>query len=285
MATSSAIVQPRMSDVQRIIEAALAEDLGTGDVTGNLLVPETATGRFAFVNREGMVACGLWVAAQIFKTLDATIQCDIKVADGEHVHPGTIIMIVEGNARALMAAERTALNLLQRLCSVATQTARFVQLVHGTNAIILDTRKTMPGLRVLDKYSVRAGGGFNHRMRLDDAILIKDNHIALCGSVREAVRRAKAGSALSIEIECDEPAQVEEAIQAGADRILLDNMDIETLKNIVAKFKNRVPLEASGNVHYANVRAVAETGVDYISIGRLTHSVPNIDIGLDKLFT
>lgn len=285
MGMKTAIIPPALADVQRIINAALAEDVGTGDITGNLLIPEGAVARMAFVNREMLVVCGLNIAADVFRAVESGVRCDIRCSDGEIIDDSSILMQVEGPARALLAAERTALNLLQRMSAVATQTRRFVKLVEGTGAVILDTRKTMPGLRVLDKYAVRAGGGKNHRMRLDDAILIKDNHIALCGGVGEAVYRARAGSDLAVEVECDTLDQVRAAVQAGADRILLDNMPVATLREAVQMVGHAVPLEASGNVTLETVREIAETGVDFISIGRLTHSVPSVDIGLDVLYS
>jgi nicotinate-nucleotide pyrophosphorylase (carboxylating) len=276
-------MEPNFKEVERIIINALAEDIGKGDVTGELLIPAEARAKLSFINREPLVMCCSSVVSRVFAHIDNDIKTTTHISDGRRVPPKTLLIEVEGSARNILTAERVALNLLQRMCSVATLTALYVKAVHGTGVIILDTRKTMPGLREIDKFAVRAGGGKNHRMRLDDAMLIKDNHVALCGGIRLALERAKAGNndKLSIEIECDTLAQVEEALAAGAERIMLDNMDVPTLKEAVKYVAGRAALEASGNVNINNVRQIAETGVDFISIGRLTHSVPNVDIGLD----
>jgi nicotinate-nucleotide pyrophosphorylase (carboxylating) len=276
-------MEPDFKEVERIIDAALAEDIGSGDVTAQLLVPENAAAVLVFVNREPIVACGINVACAIFARLNTSIVSHALVKDGDHLPAGTRIIEVQGPARAILTAERTALNLLQRMSAVATLTSRYVSAVRGTKAIILDTRKTMPGLRELDKYAVRMGGGRNHRMRLDDGILVKDNHIALCGGVAEAVKRATAGNSrgLPIEIECDTLVQVEEALTAGTKALLLDNMRLEELRAAVKLAAGRATCEASGNVSLDTVRAIAETGVDFISVGKLTHSAPNVDIGLD----
>lgn len=277
-------MEPDFKDVERIITAALAEDVGLGDATAELLVPETATARLSFSNREPVTICGIGIVPRVFAQLDKTIKVQSHVKDGEALPAGTRILDVAGPARAILTGERTALNLLQRMSSVATLTARYVQAVKGTKAIILDTRKTMPGLRVLDKFAVRTGGGKNHRMRLDDGILIKDNHIALAGSVTQAMLLALKGNiekGLPIEIECDTLLQVQEALAAGAKSILLDNMSLKDMREAVGLTLGRATLEASGNVSLETVRAIAETGVDFISVGRLTHSAPNVDIGLD----
>lgn len=276
-------MEPNSQEVERIIKASLAEDIGSGDVTAQLLIPETATARLVFVNREPMVMCGGFAVPKVFALVDSTVQTVVNVAEGRHVPARTQLIEVSGNARSILTAERVALNLLQRMSSVATTAARYVEAVRGTKAIILDTRKTMPGLRELDKYAVRTGGVQNHRMRLDDAILIKDNHIAVCGSVAVALQRATEGNSkkLLIEVECDTIQQVEEALAAGAKRIMLDNMDEKTMRKAVQLAGGNAALEASGNVRLENVRAVAETGVDFISVGRLTSSVVNVDIGLD----
>jgi nicotinate-nucleotide pyrophosphorylase (carboxylating) len=276
-------MHPNPKEARRIIASALAEDIGKGDVTAKLLVPTDATATLFFVNRESVVICGTGIIPMVFAHIDPAIKIKAHAADGDHLAAGTRILSVSGPARTLLTAERTALNLLQRMSAVATLTARYVRAVAGTKAVILDTRKTMPGLRELDKYAVRTGGGRNHRMRLDDGILIKDNHIALAGSVGEALKRAQAGNSknLPIEIECDTLAQVKEALAAGAKSILLDNMDLPTLRKAVQYVAGRATLEASGNVSLDTVRAIAETGVDFISAGALTHSAPNVDIGLD----
>ena len=275
-------MEPNFKEVERIIAAALAEDIGKGDITAELLIPSQATAKLTFINREALVMCGGRVVSQAFAQYQASIKTRSHVMDGQRAASGTHLIDVEGPARAILTAERVALNLLQRMCSVATVTAQYVKAVHGTGAMILDTRKTMPGLRELDKYAVRAGGGRNHRMRLDDGILIKDNHLALCGGVRQALERVRAGNTgrLPVEIECETLAQVEEALAAGAERILLDNMDVPTLREAVRLVAGRASLEASGNVNINNVRQIAETGVDFISVGALTHSARAVDISM-----
>lgn len=276
-------MEPDFKEVERIIAAALAEDIGTGDVTSELTLPPGSTATLMFTAREPLVACGLAVAARTLASLAPHIHCTPHLKEADRAEAGDTMMEASGPAHALLAGERTALNLMQRMSAVATLTSRYVQEVQGTDAIILDTRKTMPGLRSLDKYAVRIGGGQNHRMRLDDAILIKDNHIAVCGGVRAALRHVQAGNTrgLPVEIECDTLSQVQEALQEGAQRILLDNMTLDMLRDAVALAGGRCQLEASGNIRLENVRETALTGVDFISVGRLTHSAPNVDIGLD----
>lgn len=281
-------MQPNLDDVRRIVITALEEDIGQGDVTSNAIIPEHIETQMSFVAREPMVVCGAQMIAQVFLAIDTDIDFVAKVEDGTAVQAGTEIASVNGNARAILAGERVALNLLQRMSGVATETAKYVKAVEGTAAKILDTRKTMPGLRVLDKYAVRVGGGQNHRMRLDDAVLIKDNHIAVAGSVTKALEAVHAAvpSIMLKEIECDTLEQVKESLEAGATRLLLDNMTNEQLREAVALAKNNVggkaECEASGNVNLETVCAIAETGVDYISVGRITHSVRNVDVGLDS---
>ena len=274
-------------EVERIISGALAEDIGTGDATANLLVPENATATLVFVTREPIIMCGGEIVKQVFLHVNKAITCKLLVKDGAKAAKGEKLIEVSGPARAILTGERTALNLLQRMCAVSTLSARYVEAVKGTPAIILDTRKTMPGLRVLDKFAVKTGGAQNHRMRLDDGILIKDNHIALCGGVRQVLAKAFAGNAkkLPVEIECDTLEQVKEALVSGAQLILLDNMNYDQMREAVGLAKGIAKLEASGGVSLETVRAIAETGVDYISVGRLTHSAPNVDIGLDVVIT
>ncbi len=279
-------MQPAFSEIDRIIAAALEEDIGQGDVTANLLIPETSSATLSFVNREPLVSCGAHIVQQVFERVSPDVKTHIHVHDGGRYRSATHLIEVSGFARPILTAERVALNLYQRMCSIATLTAKYVDKVQGTGAVILDTRKTMPGLRVLDKYAVRAGGGKNHRMRLDDAILIKDNHISICGGVANALEKVRKGNTanlLPVEIECDTLEQVKEALGAGAKRILLDNMDISMLIEAVQMVGGKAELEASGNVNLDTVYAIAQTGVDYISIGRLTHSVDNVDIGLDAV--
>ena len=270
-------------DLDDFVARVLAEDLGEGgDVTSNATIAENA--RFdAVINcREAIVVAGLEIAGAFFRALDADVRIDALVGDGDHAPAGTELMRLEGNARALLAAERSALNTLQHLSGIATLTRRYVEAIAGTGAILLDTRKTLPGLRMLDKYAARMGGAQNHRMRLDDGILIKDNHVAVCGGVAQAVRSAKAAnSGLPVQVEVDRIDQIEPALAAGADRLLLDNMAPAALREAVILVAGRVPLEASGGVNLDTIRGIAETGVDYISVGRITQSAPAVDIGLD----
>ncbi|HKU91889.1 MAG TPA: carboxylating nicotinate-nucleotide diphosphorylase, partial [Sphingomicrobium sp.] len=222
------------------------------------------------------------IAAALFRSLDAEVSIEQLLADGDTAHSGAMLMRLTGNARAMLAAERPALNTLQHLSGIATLTRRYVDAIAGTGAVVIDTRKTIPGLRVLEKYAVRMGGGENHRMRLDDGVLIKDNHVAVCGGVAEAVCAAKAANTgLQIQVEVDRIAQIEPALAAGADRLLLDNMAPAVVREAVALVAGRVPLEASGGVNLDTIRAIAETGVDFISLGRITQSAPAVDIGLD----
>ena len=276
-------ILPSKSEVQRIVEMALAEDIGAGDITSRLIIPPEQRATMCMVARESMVISGLFVAQSVFKTVDASLQVEILASEGAVVSQGAVLATIAGAATSILAAERVALNLVQRMCGIATLTSHYVQAVQGTQAIVLDTRKTMPGLRVLDKYAVRCGGGQNHRMRLDDAVLIKDNHIAVAGSVAAALSRVQAGNlrGLSVEVECDTLAQVGEALAAGAGRLLLDNMNPADLRAAVALARGKAKTEASGNVSLDTIREIALTGVDYISVGRLTHSVCNVDIGLD----
>lgn len=276
--------QLKPQDYQWLIQAALAEDIGRGDVTAEALIPADQQGRLVMRAREPLVACGMNLAAQTFFSFSDAIGCRPLVAEGARVQAGDVLLEVQGAARAILAAERTALNFLGRLSAVATITRAYVDAVAGTGVQILDTRKTLPGYRALDKYAVRMGGGRNHRMRLDDGMLIKDNHIALCGGVAQAIAKARqsAPHLMKILVECDTLEQVVQAIDAGAEMLLLDNMDLDTLSKAAAKAKaNRVLSEASGNMTLERVADVARTGVDFISVGRITHSAPNVDIGLD----
>ena len=271
-------------DIEDFLKNALAEDIGQGDITSDCTVPEGATARFVFQNRQPAVIAGLELIPQLYALIDPMVQVNLLVKDGVLLDTNTRLAIIEGPARALLMGERVSLNLLQHLCGIATLTRSYVDAVAGIHVSICDTRKTIPGLRVLQKYAVRMGGGMNHRMGLYDGILIKDNHLALAGSVTQAVNAAKAVSALPVQVECDSLEQVNEALAAGADMLLLDNMDSVTLKEAVLRArKNNIVTEASGNVNLDTIRAIAEAGVDRISIGRLTHSAPAIDIGLDAL--
>jgi len=270
-------------ELAEFVQRVLGEDLGTGgDVTSNATIDADASFTAEMNARQQMVLAGLEVAAAFFRTLDAGVAIELCVEDGARIETGTTLMRLTGNARAMLAAERSALNTLQHLSGIATLTRRYVDAIAGTGAVLIDTRKTLPGLRVLDKYAARMGGAQNHRMRLDDGMLIKDNHVAVCGGVAEAVRAAKsANTGLQIQVEVDRVAQIEPALAAGADRLLLDNMPPPVLREAVSLVAGRVPLEASGGVRLDTIRAIAETGVDFISLGRITQSAPAVDIGLD----
>ena len=272
-------------EVERILKSALAEDVGSGDVTSLSTVPPGRTISGRYIAKEDGVLCGLEVVARAFALLDASIAFTALAADGDRVRKGDVIAAVSGDARAILAGERVGLNLLQHMSGVATQTARAVAAVAGTGAKIVDTRKTTPGLRVLDKYAVRMGGGGNHRFNLADGVLIKDNHIVAASGIAAAVAaaRARAPHSLKIEVEVETLEQLREALEAGADIIMLDNMPTETMREAVRLVAGRALTEASGNMGDktdAELRAVAETGVDLISIGALTHSVRALDISL-----
>ena len=287
-----------------LVGMALAEDVGAGDITSALTIPAEATAEMQLAARQGLVVCGMDVPEAVFNYLSSpptsgdpvthgtafmdsrfrgndAVKIDTHVADGEYVQAGTVLVSLKGNARILLTGERTALNIMQRMSGVATLTRKYVEAVKGTKAIILDTRKTIPGLRILDKYATHCGGAKNHRMRLDDMVLIKDNHIAVCGGIANAVKAARARSRLPVVVECDTLEQLREALAAKPDRILLDNMDNAMLRDAVKLAAGTIPLEASGNVSLKTVRGIAETGVDYISVGKLTHSAPAVDIGAD----
>ena len=266
------------------IRAALREDLGrAGDITSELTIPASQTAEARLMARKPGSICGLIAAKIVFRLVDPSLIFTVAAPDGSRVEPGALIASVSGPARAILTAERVALNFTGHLSGVATATAALVDAVKGTRARIVCTRKTLPHLRILQKYAVRCGGGFNHRFGLDDAVLIKDNHIAAAGGIAPVLERVRAGLGhmAKIEIEVDTLAQLEEALSLGADTILLDNMSPEDLKRAVGLAKGRAVLEASGNVTLATVRAIAETGVDYISSGAITHSAVNLDIGLD----
>jgi len=274
---------PDNFDLQEFVQRALAEDLGTGgDVTSNSTVEADARFAAEMNCRQAIVVAGSEIAAAFFRALDPQIVIEPLAKDGDRAEHGTTLMRLTGNARGMLAAERSALNALQHLSGIATLTRAYVDAIAGTGAVLLDTRKTIPGLRVLEKYASRMGGAENHRMRLDDGVLIKDNHVAVCGGVAEAVRRAKAANTgLQIQVEVDRLEQIEPALSAGADRLLLDNMDPAMLREVVRLVAGKVPLEASGGVTLETIRFRAETGVDYISVGRITQSAPAVDIGLD----
>ena len=266
-----------------VLRAALVEDIGAGDITTLLTVPEFKTARAEMVAKSEGIVAGLAVAEAAFRLVEPNVVWQAHARDGERVRSGDVLATVTGPARGLLTAERVALNFAQRLSGVATLTMRFVMLVAGTRAKIVDTRKTTPGLRALEKYAVRCGGGNNHRFGLADAVLIKDNHVAAGGGVAATVWRAKelAPHTMRIEVECKTLAQVDEAIAALPDIILLDNMDNVMLREAVKRIGGRALTEASGGVNLKTVAAIAKTGVDLISVGALTHSAPALDISLD----
>jgi nicotinate-nucleotide pyrophosphorylase (carboxylating) len=269
-------------DLDRFVRETLAEDLGRGgDITSAAVIPEVMRFRGLMRSREPVVVAGLPIAEAVFRTLDPEVQIELAAAEGAAAQPGDVLMAVSGNARALLAAERSALNIVQHLTGIATLTRSYVDAIAGTGATLLDTRKTIPGLRVLEKYATRMGGATNHRMRLDDAAMIKDNHVAVAGDVGEAVRRAVAAGIERVIVEVDRLEQIEPALDAGATHLLLDNMDAATLAEAARLVAGRVPTEASGGVTLDTIREKAATGVTYVSVGRITQSAPAADIGLD----
>lgn len=272
-------------ETERLVLAALTEDVGTGDITSESTIRQDSRSAARIVARQGGVVAGLPVSALVFELTSGDIEWEQKTGEGSAVEPGGILALVSGPSRALLTAERVALNFLQHLSGIATLTRRYVDAVAGTGAGILDTRKTTPGLRALEKYAVRTGGGTNHRHGLYDAILIKDNHVLLAGGVINAVAAARenAPAGMTVEVEAATLGEVADAITAGADMILLDNMDIRTLERAVQLIAGRARTEASGGVNLETVRAIAGTGVDLISVGRLTHSAPALDVSMDML--
>lgn len=268
------------------VARALEEDLGgRGDLTALATLPADATARFAIVSRDTGVLAGRQAAEEVFRQVDPSLQARWNAGDGDSLGAGDVLAEIEGSARTLVSAERSALNFLGRLCGVATLTRQYVEAVSGTGAAIAHTRKTTPGLRALELQAVRAGGGAAHRYNLSDAILIKDNHVAVCGSVGETVRRARAfaGHMTRVAVEVDRLDQLDDALEAGAESVLLDNFSLDDLVAAVSQAKGRATLEASGGVTLKTVRAIAETGVDVISVGALTHSATNFDLGLDEV--
>jgi nicotinate-nucleotide pyrophosphorylase (carboxylating) len=269
----------------RMVRVALAEDSGGGDITTRRLFSRAVKAKGAIIVKQQAIIAGLPAARAVFQAVDQTVRFRPRVREGARVEQGTIIATLSGDGRSLLAGERVALNFLQHLSGVATLTRRFVDAVQGTQAVILDTRKTIPGLRLLEKYAVRMGGGHNHRMNLGDGILIKDNHIALAGGLRSAVQAAKQQIGRTrrrpIEVEATTLDEVQEAVAAGAEIILLDNMPVATIKEAVLLIGTRAKTEVSGGVHLQNVRELAATGVDAISIGALTHSAPAVDLSLE----
>ena len=270
-------------DLPAFVRATLAEDMGpfNRDVTSESVIPAEAAFSGQKQSREEIVVAGLPIAAAFFRHLDPEMQIDLLADEGQIVPAGAPLMALAGRARAMLTAERSALNIVQHLSGIATMTRAYVDAIAGTGCTLLDTRKTIPGLRVLEKYATRMGGATNHRMGLWDAAMIKDNHVAVAGGVAEAVRRAKAAGVERIILEVDRLDQIEPGLAAGATHLLLDNMDASVLRQAVALVAGRVPTEASGGVTLQTIRAKAETGVTYISVGRLTQSAPAVDIGLD----
>ncbi|MGN5374839.1 MAG: carboxylating nicotinate-nucleotide diphosphorylase [Sphingomonas hengshuiensis] len=269
-------------DLATFVAATLAEDMGdAGDITAAAVIPADAVFTGVMDSRDAITVAGLDIAAAFFRHLDPAVAIEPLVADGDRVVAGTALLRLRGRARALLTAERSALNTVQHLSGIATLTATYVAAIAGTGATLLDTRKTIPGLRILEKYATRMGGATNHRMGLWDAAMIKDNHVAVAGSVGAATARAKAAGIDRIIVEVDSLDQIEPALAAGATHLLLDNMAPPTLARAVAMIAGRVPAEASGGVRLDTIRAIAETGVTYVSVGRLTQSAPAADIGLD----
>ena len=273
--------------MRQFIKNALLEDVGRGDLTTMATIPADQQLSVVMNARETIVVAGMFIAVEVIHTCDPAAQVEVIAADGLEVVAGSPLLRVTGNAQKLLMAERTALNILQHLSGIATLTRAYVRQIEHTDCRLLDTRKTIPGYRKLAKYATRLGGALNHRMRLDDGVLIKDNHIARIGSITAAITAAKAfdttASTIGITVECDTLDQAAHAVEAGADRLLLDNMDNEMLGTAVRLYKGQVKLEASGGVTLESIKAIAETGVDYISVGRITQSAPAVDIGLDYL--
>lgn len=275
------------SQVKKIIQLALSEDLGEiGDLTSNLLLVAGGTDSAKVVSKDAGLVAGLQVCEVVFKTVDPAVSVQLLVSDGTAVEPDDAVLNVQGKARSILAAERTALNFLQRLSGIATETSKFVNQVSGTKCKILDTRKTTPGLRTLEKYAVRVGGGYNHRFGLYDMVLLKENHIKAAGGIEVAVEHIRTGLNKSphenclVEVETTSLAEVKQALQAGANRILLDNMTLEEIRAAVDEVDGQAEIEASGGIDLHSVRAIAEAGVDYISVGALTHSAKALDLSL-----
>lgn len=269
--------------IRPIIIKALEEDIGHGDITSSAIIRDSLEAKGLIIAKEDFVLAGIGVASECFKTLDPEIIFKERFGDGNKVKARKVIAEVKGNAQTILMAERVALNFLQRLSGIATLTSKYVEKIKGTKAKIVDTRKTTPGLRVLEKYAVRMGGGFNHRFGLYDAVLIKDNHIELSGSIKKAVEnvKGKTSHTTRIEVEARSLKEVKDALQSGVDIIMLDNMDLETTRKAVKLIQGKALIEASGNINLDNVREMAKTGVDLISIGAITHSAPAVDISLE----
>lgn len=268
----------------RLIDLWLTEDIGACDLTVQVMIEADEIGKFHMNAREPMIVAGIEVAARVFKRYDPELKVKLLVKDGDKVEKGAILIEVEGAARSVLTAERTALNIAQRLSGIANETARYVAAIAGTKARLIDTRKTTPGLRMMEKHAVTCGGGLNHRLGLDNGVMIKDNHIAVCGSISAAVERArkKLPVLTKLEVECDRLEQVEEAVKAGADVIMLDNMSVADMTQAVKLIAGRAKVEASGGIRFDTIGPIAQTGVDYISTSKITQSAPAVDIGLDE---
>jgi nicotinate-nucleotide pyrophosphorylase (carboxylating) len=273
--------------IEELIGPFLREDIGFVDLTSTIMIDATTDGTFDVNAREDIVVAGLDVAGAVFRRCEPNCTYEPRVKDGDHVKDGTTLARVSGKARGLLTAERTALNILQHLSGIATLTSKYVKEIEGTNATLIDTRKTTPGLRALEKHAVTCGGGRNHRLALDGGVLIKDNHIAVCGGLTAAIQRAKSQvpTLTKVQVECDNLDQVKEALKAGAESLLLDNMSPDTMRQAVELVQGQITLEASGGITLDTVRAKAESGVDLISTGKITQSAPSVDIGLDDVET
>tara|TARA_B100001167_G_C16710151_1_gene276033 strand:+ start:100 stop:936 length:837 start_codon:yes stop_codon:yes gene_type:complete len=263
----------------------LKEDIGHYDLTSTILIDENTYGNFSLNAREDLILSGIDAALHIFRKCEPNCDIEISAQDSNSLAAGDVIATIKGPARNILMGERTALNLLQHMSGIATQTAKYVAKISNTNTKLLDTRKTTPGLRILEKHAVTCGGGQNHRLGLDNGVMIKDNHIALCGGLKEAVKKVKENIPVlvKVEVECDRLDQVKEALEAGADMLLLDNMDLSNLVEAVKIVNHKIPLEASGGVSLETIGDIAHTGVDFISVGSITQSSPSVDIGLDEL--
>ncbi len=273
--------------VEMIVDNALAEDAAQNDITTKALIPNDQQGKALLIAKDNGILAGISVTTLVFHRVDSTVKVQELVSDGRRINNGESLAVIEGTLASILKAERVALNLLQRLCGISTETAKYVEAISGTKAVITDTRKTTPGLRLLEKYAVSVGGGQNHRLNLSDGILIKDNHLMALRvrgvGLGEAVKRARANAAgnMKIEVEVESVEEAREALLAGADIIMVDNMSVEDMKKVVEIANGKALIEASGGITLSNVRDVAETGVDIISIGALTHSVKSLDISLD----
>jgi len=268
----------------RLVDQWLAEDIGGCDLTVQTMIDKDERGAFCMNAREAAIVAGVDVAAQVFRRYDPSLEVNVLVSDGERVERGAILVAVKGSARSVLTAERTALNIMQRLCGIANETARYVDAIAGTQARLIDSRKTTPGLRMLEKHAVLCGGGLNHRLGLDGGVMIKDNHIAVCGSIEAAVARARRSLPVltKLEVECDRLDQVAQALKAGVDVIMLDNMSVSDMQKAVRMVEGRTKVEASGGIRLETIRPIAETGVDYISTSRITQAAIAVDIGLDE---